>query len=48
MSDKKKTIVYHPMKNTADFWKKYEADLAECQETKVVHMGDVDSLWKFM
>lgn len=28
--------------NTADFWKKYEADLAECQETKVVHMGDVD------
>lgn len=28
--------------NTADFWKKYEADLAECQETKVVHMGDID------
>ena len=27
--------------NTADFWKKYEADLAECQETKVVHMGDI-------
>lgn len=24
--------------NTADFWKKYEADLAECQETKVVHI----------
>ena len=24
------------------FWKKYEADLAECQETKVVHMGDAD------
>ena len=29
-------------KNTEDFWKKYEADLAECQETKVVHMRDTD------
>lgn len=24
------------------FLEKIEADLAECQETKVVHMGDVD------
>ena len=23
--------------NTSDFWKKYEADLAECQETKKLY-----------
>ena len=27
---------------TEDFWKKYEADLAACQDTKVIHIGETD------
>ena len=28
--------------NKEDFWKEYEADLAQCQDTKVIHIGDAD------